>query len=216
MEHAGQEHCAQPEVTCRGWSPVLSDLITQGYCVPITLLAQGTGAEGWLCLFRAVSVPPLMVRGVCSPRQPFLEERRSGESAFQNSRGTVSTAARESTTLASLCAVCGFSHPQACCQGLVGECQPHTYTGCKLTSEFQLCCFSASGHFHVGLGSLCEISLWGRMCLGMPHCPLRQGPSLLGPSLGRVLWEPSVPGTGLNRESQGRQAWLQGLIPCSF
>lgn len=44
MERAGQEHCAQPQV----WFvvPVLSDLITQDYCVPITLLAQGTGAEG--------------------------------------------------------------------------------------------------------------------------------------------------------------------------
>lgn len=59
--------------------------------------------------------------------------------------------------------------------GQAGEWQTHTYSGCKLTSESQLCCFSASGHFYVGLGSFCETSLecaWGSLIY-----PPKTGPS---------------------------------------
>lgn len=83
--------------------------------------------------------------------------------------------------LASLCVVRGFSHPQACClwlgeeggRGMGGYGSPTHNTGCMLTSEFQLCCCSASGHFHVGPRSFCVSGL-----------PLEQG--LLGPTLGRI------------------------------
>lgn len=41
---------------------------------------------------------------------------------------------------------------------------------------------------------------------------------LLDPSLGRVLWDPSVPGTGFYRERAKAdiQVWLKELTPCSF
>lgn len=56
-----------------------------------------------------------------------LKKGELGRGAFQNSHGTLSTAAWESTTFASLCAVCGFSHPQACCQWPGGGmAAPHT------------------------------------------------------------------------------------------
>lgn len=128
----------------------------------------------------------------------------------QSSLGTASTVALGSATFASLCAGCGLSHPRACCQWPGGGWQPHTYSGCKLTSESQLCCFSASGHFHVGLGSFCETSLecaWGSLSI-----PLRQGP--LPPW--SIPWKGFV-GTlctwhwALERDKADGQARLQGL-----
>lgn len=94
--------------------------------------------------------------------------------------------------------------------GQAGGWQPPTYSGCKLTSESQLCCFSASGHFHVGLGSFCETSLecaWGSLSI-----PLRQGPL---PSWS-IPWKSFV-GTlctwhwALERDKADSQARLQGL-----
>lgn len=81
-----------------------------------------------------------------------------------------------STTFASLYAVCGFLHLEACASGWVqnGSPTPHK-TGCKLTLELQLFLFLASSHFHVGIGSFCENGLWRRMYLEKP-ISLEQGP----------------------------------------
>lgn len=149
----------------------------------------------------------------CSPRQSFLEAVLP-RAAMACGYWLLWT----STTFASLYAVCGFLHLQACCQCWVqnGSPTPHK-KGCKLTLEFQLFLFSASGHFHVGIGSSCEKGLWRRMYLEKPIF-LGQSP---GPALSFPLedfvgnlctWH-----LGLERESQGGQPDpAANSQPCSF
>ena len=151
------------------------------YCSSTQELEQ----EAWVCSSSAIRVPPWWSE-CCSPGQSFLEAVLPRTAMFCDPRPQtgqpwyVGTGCFGQAPPLPACMQYVVSYTSGLLPVLVqnGSPTPHK-TGCKLTLEFQLFLFSASGHFHVGIGSFCEKGLWRRMYLEKP-ISLGQGP---GPAL---------------------------------
>lgn len=183
---------------------------------------------GGFCCDRAVQ--PARGRCPCSLEQPQCPV--TGWTANQEQRldvnhrdhkwsisGSVSPATWASTPLpAAVPALLSISHLLAACRGRGKEWLPcpalSEATACTLTSEFQLCWFSASGHFHLSLRWTVRVfqdgeSIWGS--LAAEDRALH--PSVLPPE--DIFQSPLYQAPGRAKVRTARP-WLWGVRPGQF